>query len=103
MDTEQTNSAILAKFPYRRNGTADFGTEKFGKSPCWEHLAGRRVDIIGRSLDVPASVNPVVALRSYLNERKTESARQLAAKAVVLIWPPELLGTVVWNSKLVCE
>jgi hypothetical protein len=83
-------------FPYRRNGTADFGNPKFGQSPGCGHFIGRRVDILGRSLDVPRSVAPAMALRSYLNEGRTASARYLAAKAVVLIEPPELLGTVIW-------
>ena len=86
-------------FPYRRNGTADFGNPKFGKSPGWEHLTGRRVDILGRSLDVPPSVTPVLALRSYLSEGRTASARYLAAKAAVLIEPSDLLGTVVWPAQ----
>ena len=86
-------------FPYRRNGTADFGSAKFGKSPGWEHLFGRRVDFLGRSLDVPTAVDPVLALRSYLSDGKTESARQLAAKAMVLIWPTEKLGMVVWGAQ----
>jgi hypothetical protein len=89
-------------FPYRRNGTADFGTPEFGKSPGWEHLVGRRVDILGRSLDVPRSFAPVLALRSYLNEGRTASARYLAAKAVVLIEPSRLLGTVVWPTQDEC-
>lgn len=83
-------------FPYRRNGTADFGNPKFGKSNNWEHLLGRRVDLLGRSLEVSANPSPVNALREYLSCSKTASARALAEKAMVLVHPPALLGKVVW-------
>jgi hypothetical protein len=83
-------------FPYRRNATKDFGSPKFGKTPNWEHLVGRRVDLLGRSLKVSAHVSPVDALREYLSCPKTTSARALAEKAMILVHPRPLLGTVVW-------
>src|SRR5208283_3565128 len=48
-------------FPYRRNGTADFGSPKFGKSPGWEPFIGRRVDLLGRSLQVKVTESPADA------------------------------------------
>jgi hypothetical protein len=83
-------------FPYRRNASADFGDPKFGKSPGRSDYVGRCIDLLGRSLDFPGSQSPEVALREYLSTGSTATARALAQKAVVLIYPPEFLGRVVW-------
>jgi len=86
-------------FPYRWRGTADFGPSKFGRYPGDpSSFTGRRVDLFGRSLDVPPGADPVTTLRAYLSAAWTASARALAAKAVVLIHPGQLTGTVVWQS-----
>jgi hypothetical protein len=83
-------------FPYRRRGQVDFGDPRFGQSPGFEHFVGRRVDVLGRSLPVSADDAPVDVLRGYLADGSTASAKALAEKAVVIIWPENLLGTVVW-------
>lgn len=84
-------------FPYRRNASADFGNSKFGTSRNWEHFVGRRVDLLGRSLKISSHDLPVDALRGYLSSSKTTSARKLAQKAMVLVYPRAQLGTVVWT------
>jgi hypothetical protein len=58
--------------------------------------SGRRVDLLGRSLDVPLDAEPTAALRDYLSTARTRSAEELAAKAVVLIYPEQFAGKVVW-------
>jgi hypothetical protein len=83
-------------FPYRRRGESDFGIPKFGKTIGYEHFEGRKVDLIGRSLRNADVNDPVGTLRKYLRNGKTEAARQLANKAVILIEPANLFGTVVW-------
>ncbi len=83
-------------FPYRRRGQVDFGDPRFGKSPGFEHFVGRRVDVLGRSLQVYARADPVDALRTYLADGRTASAKALAKKAAILIYPDKQLGTVVW-------
>ena len=83
-------------FPYRRRGESDFGIAKFGKTSDYQHFIGRRVDLIGRSLHVADENDPVGVLRKYLRDGKAESARQLAKKAVILLEPAHLFGTVVW-------
>ncbi len=85
-------------FPYRRNTSADFGDPKFGKSPGWEHYIGRRVDLLGRSIEVPRGGSPLEAIRAYLDAAKSASASALAKKAVVLIHPARYLGQIVWTS-----
>ncbi len=59
---------------------------------------GRRVDLLGRSLDVPLGTNPADALRGYLAAARTATARALAAKAIVLIFPEHLVGEIVWPA-----
>jgi hypothetical protein len=83
-------------YPYRRNGTADFGDPKFGTSPGWEHFVGRRVDLIGRSLPFDSDADIARQLHRYLRQEKTSTARHLAAKAMVLIEPAGRLGEIVW-------
>ena len=84
-------------FPYRWRGTADFGPSKFGRYPGNPpSFTGRRVDLLGRSLDVPLDAEPAAVLRDYFSAARTRSATELAAKAVVLITPEQLAGKIVW-------
>lgn len=82
-------------YPYRRHGTADFGDPKFGKTDGSPQFVGRRVDLLGRSIEATDVSDPITVLRGYLSAGKTESARLLARKAVILIEPEVLLGTIV--------
>ncbi|NTW88053.1 MAG: hypothetical protein HGB26_02780 [Desulfobulbaceae bacterium] len=83
-------------FPPRRRAKVDFGDPKFGVSPDTPEFIGRRVDLIGRSIPDADPNDPVKSLQQYMKNGKTESARLLAMKAIILIEPSELLGTVVW-------
>jgi hypothetical protein len=84
-------------FPYRWRGTADHGPSKFGWYPDDPpSFTGRRVDLLGRSLDVPLDAEPAAVLSDYFSAARTRSAKELAAKAVVLINPEQLAGKVVW-------
>ena len=83
-------------YPPRRNGTADFGLPKFGKTPDFEHFVGRRVDLLGRSYPFNPSEDVARGIRGYLRRARTETARFLAAKAVILIEPLDRHGEVVW-------
>jgi hypothetical protein len=75
-------------FPARWRGTRDFGPSKFGKYPRdAPRYSGRRVDLLGRSLRVGPGADLTEAIRRYLTVRRTRSAKELAAKAVVLIDP----------------
>lgn len=81
---------------YRRNKHYDFGDPKFGQSVDRPDLIGRRVDCLGRDIEVLDSEVAITALRRYLNEGKTKSARLLAQKAVVLLEPN--IGTIAWSQ-----
>ena len=84
-------------FPYRWRGAADYGPSKFGRYPDDPPtFTGRRVDLLGRSLDVPLDAEPGIILRDYLSAARTRSAKALAAKAVAFINPEQLAGKVVW-------
>jgi hypothetical protein len=83
-------------YPWRRRRAVDFGDPKFGLSPDKPDFAGRHVDLLGRSLEEAEGADPAVILRKYLSEGRTETARRLAEKAVVLLEPVDRLGTVIW-------
>jgi hypothetical protein len=86
-------------FPPRWRGTRDFGPSKFGRYPGDPaRYSGRRVDCLGRSLPAALGADPAEAIRRYLAGRRTESARQLAAKAVILIDQRGRTGEIVWPA-----
>jgi hypothetical protein len=87
-------------FPFRWRTEADFGPSHFGRYPADPaSFRGRRVDLLGRSLPVSPSADPIDAIRSYLEAGRTETARQLAKKAVVLIEPDAARGDVIWPTQ----
>lgn len=85
-----------APFPSRRRGKVDFGVSKFGRHPNDHNLVGRRVDLLARSVSAAVGADPVSAIQAYVRDRRTDSAREPAAKAVVLLDPIEQRGRIVW-------
>jgi hypothetical protein len=84
-------------FPSRRRIQRDFGPSRFSRHPHDpERFLGRRIDLCGRSLEVPNGADPAEVLRSYLATGRTETARRLSKKAIVLLWPARRLGEVAW-------
>lgn len=83
---------------FRRMKAADFGVSRFGRTPNGPRwIQGRRIDLLARSLDVEPSADPVQAIRRWLKDGRTSSARKLAAKAVIMIEP--VPGTVAWPRR----
>jgi hypothetical protein len=82
---------------YRRNVPYDYGDDKFGKSVDCPDFVGRRVDCLGRDIEASKSDDATSALRRYLSQHRTKTARELAKKAVVLLEPD--LGKVVWQPQ----
>jgi hypothetical protein len=72
----------------------DFGDAKFGQSLDHPNFIGRRVDCLARSIEVHAKEHAATSLQRYLEDGKTETARLLATKAVIVLEPN--CGTVVW-------
>lgn len=91
-----------AAFPFQRVGKADFGKSKFGQDAANpDAYVGRRVELRGRSLDCTSADDPIGVLQHYLRSGETPTARDLRAKAVVLLEPEEFLGYVVWPSLVI--
>lgn len=80
----------------RRVVSRDFGHPKFGTSADKPDFVGRRVDLLFKSIACQPGHSPMLSLQQYLTAGRTDTARCLAAKAVVLIEPVELAGTVAW-------
>ena len=88
-----------APFPFQRVNHADFGQSKFGRTEdAPETYAGRRVALHARSIDAGPADDPLEAVQRYLKAGVTPSARDLAAQAVVMLDPEELLGMEAWPS-----
>jgi hypothetical protein len=86
-------------FPYRRHGPGDFGPSKFGRHPDDDTrmYTGRRIDLMGRSLPEPVGIDPADAIIRWLRAGRTESARRLGEKAVILINPAGRMGEIIWR------
>jgi hypothetical protein len=85
-------------FPPRRRVERDLGSSRFGVHPedAKRGFEGRRLDLLGRSINAAPGDGPIEAVQRYLRERKTASAHHLQLKAVVMLEPKTLLGLVVW-------
>ena len=85
--------------PYRAHWCYDFGPSKFGRqknSRLHPEYEGRRIDLFVRALKVDVGADPVEAVQKYLKTSRTTTATLLAEKAVVILEPEELIGTVAW-------
>lgn len=86
-------------FPPRRHGFQDFGPSKFGRNPNDKpRFTGRRVDVLGRSISMLRSETPIQSVQRYLREGRTESSRRLAERPVVVVWPSEDCGRIIWKG-----
>jgi hypothetical protein len=74
----------------------DFGDPRFGQSPDAPQFLGRRVDILVKSIDTPDELPFEEAVRQYLRTSGTPTARCLAQKAVVVVYPGEVRGKILW-------
>lgn len=79
-------------FPWRARWTADIGITKFGRSPDDHAYIGRRIDIMGRSIEIIPEETVVDAVRRWLRG-SSASAQLLSTKPAYAIYPEELCGT----------
>lgn len=86
-------------FPYRRRGCVDFGPSPLGRHPDDKGYEGRRVDVIGRDIQVAKGHNPLDATQHYVSEGRTESAGFLKMRPVIMLHPKQVLGNVIWDPK----
>lgn len=82
----------------KRNVHRDFGVPKFGTSVDRRAFMGRRVDLLSRGIDLRSGEDPADAIRRWLRDGRTESARLLSKKAVVLLSPKQRIGEIVWPT-----
>jgi hypothetical protein len=80
----------------KRIKSYDFGNAKFGQSQDKPDFIGRRVDCLVRSIDAVEGEDVGISIQRYLMGGKTETARLLAAKAVILLKPN--CGKVLWQK-----
>jgi hypothetical protein len=86
-------------FPYRRQGSHDFGQPKFGHNPeDGDRYVGRQVGVFGRSIGKRRSETNIQAVQRWLRDAHTESSKLLAQQPAVVIWPRSELGRIVWDS-----
>ena len=83
-------------YPYRRRGVVDFGDSELGRHPDDHGFRGRRVDLLGRTLKVDPSTDPLAAVRDYLRAGATTTAKELAKKALVALDHGDGFGEIVW-------
>jgi hypothetical protein len=96
-----------ASFPYRGvHGRRDFGPSRFGRHPNDDPnetgREGRRVDILGRAIDVGTGEGAAEAVCRWLaNGPRGSSAWWLAQRPVIAIHPEPMLGEKIWGGALV--
>jgi len=85
------------QFPYRWRGKVDFGNPKFGKTPKFSHFAGRKVDVLGRSIPIRKGESPPEAVHRYIQDAKAKTPQLLSQKAGILLHPEDYFGRVLWR------
>ena len=93
-----SKSPGLPQFPHRRRGQVDFGLPRFGRHRDDENFEGRRVDVIGRAIKCDNKA-PEKCVLEWLEGKKTKSAKLIAERPVVVIYPKGLRGKVIWTPK----
>ena len=86
------------RLPCRRRAKIDFGESKFGVHPEDKNrgFKGRRIDVLMRSDRHFLGISPDDELAHYLENARTETSKHLAAKAVIGLYPDNLLGKTLW-------
>ncbi len=87
----------------KRNKAADFGDPKFGRSLDRSDFVGRRVDLLGRGIDFNPGESPTDCIQRWLASARTDSARFLGRKAVVMLDPASDRGNVIWPLASVAQ
>jgi hypothetical protein len=84
----------------QRKCQLDFGPSKFSRNPDdGKHFRGRRVDVMWRSIEMKPPETPIESLQRYLRDARPNSSAggYWRKKPVVVLWPSEHLGRVIWE------
>lgn len=73
----------------------DLARTKFGRNPDETDYVGRRVDFFGRSI-IFEGMGIEEAIRNWLRRGNSISPILISQKAVVGLYPNEILGKVIW-------
>jgi hypothetical protein len=76
-------------------GKKDLGYTKFGRNPDDVGFKGRRIDFIGRSISF-GKMDAEGSIKRWLQSGGGASPKCLSQKAVVGLYPNEVLGKVIW-------
>jgi hypothetical protein len=83
----------------KRNKPWDYGDPKFGQTADRPEYVGRRVDLLGRGIQYRRHEDPAAAIRRWLRTDRGKSARLVAQRPIVLLWPDDRLGEVIWSPE----
>lgn len=89
----------LRNFPPRPVRQIDFGRSQFGRHPddAKNGYAGRRIDVMGRSILCEEGKKHEECVQKWLRDGPTCSAKLIAQRPVIAIYPESKCGTVIWN------
>ena len=83
-------------FPPRLVLNADFGPSKFGRrTRDGDEYLGRRIDIMGRSLDFAAGTEASDRVQAWLRG-PGKSPEALRRKSMIGLWPEPAFGRTLW-------
>ena len=75
----------------------DFGPSRFGRNPQEPSYVGRRMDFFGRSVTfLTADTAETALVRWMRNGARGSSPWHLARKAVVALFPEDIVGSILW-------
>lgn len=81
----------------KRNKRWDFGDPKFGKSVDRPDYLGRRVDLLGRGIPHLHEEDPAESICRWVSENPRASAKLIAQRPIVLLFPIDRIGEVIWS------
>jgi hypothetical protein len=93
-------------YPVRRRSVKDFGTDKFGTTYPGANIKNFHPEFIGRNIDLMArnidkTGDYIESIQNYLKNQNSPTAYYLSQKAVVVLYPEEDIGKILWNAKKV--
>jgi hypothetical protein len=83
----------------KRNKPWDYGDPKFSRTVDRPEYVGRRVDLLGRGIQHRHNDDAAASIRRWLCTDRGKSAQLLARRPIVLLWPDERLGEVIWKPE----